>query len=156
MGEGVAEGDGVDELETGAGGDAGGKAGDLHAEGGELLGQEQGGGFAAGVGAKAENDLGHLVLFGALEKSGNFQLLRSDSVQRREESAQNVVLPLEGTGAFEVKDIRRVFDDAEEGGVSVFIATDLAKTLFAEETTLRAGPDLGLGLLDGVGMSSSQ
>ena len=151
VGEGVAEGDGVDEFEAGAGGDAGGEAGDLHAEGGELLGQKQGGGFAAGVGAKAKNDLGHLILLRPLEESGNFQLLWSDSVQRREQSAEDVVLPLEGTGAFEIQDIGRVFDDAEEGSVPVFIATDLAKPLFAKESALRAGFHLGLGFLHRVG-----
>ena len=147
----MAEGDGVDELETGAGGDAGGEAGDLHAEGGELLGQEQGGGFAAGVGAEAKNDLGDLVLFCPFEESGNFQLFGSDPVQGREESAEDVILPLEGSGTFEVEDIGRVFDDAEEGGVTVLISADLAKAVLAKETALRAGLDLDLGLLDRMG-----
>ena len=151
MSQGVAEGDGVDEFEAGAGGDAGGEAGDLGAGRGQLLGEEEGGGFTPGVRSETENHLADLVLFGPPEQGGDFQFFRSDSVQRREESAQNVVLPLQGTGAFEVKDIRRVFDDAQQSGVAVLVPADLTGSLLAKKTAFLAGLHLSLGLLDGVG-----
>ena len=66
MSQGLAEGDGVDEFEAGASGDAGGKAGDLGTGRGEFLGEEKGGGFTASVSAKTKYYLADLVLFGAL------------------------------------------------------------------------------------------
>ena len=147
----MAEGDGVDEFEARAGGDAGGETGNLGARPGELLGQIKGGGFPAGVGAKAENHFANLVLLGALEQGGNLQFIRSDAVKGGEQSAKDVITALEGSGAFEAEDVGRVFDNAKEGGVAVLVATNLAKPVFAKETALRAGLDLDLGLLDRMG-----
>ena len=147
----MTEGNGVDEFEAGTGSDAGGKSGDLHAESGKFLGQIESGGFAAGIGSEPEDDFGHLVLFGPLEESGKFQLLRANPVQRRKKSAEDVISALKSSGAFEIQDIGRVFDHAEEGGLSVFIAADFTEAVFREKSAFRAGLDLGPCFFDGMG-----
>ena len=126
----MAESDGVDEFEAGTGSDAGGKSGDFHAERGKFLGQIKRGGLSAGIGSEAEDDFGHFVLLGPLEESGKLQLLGADPVQRRKKSAEDMILAFKSPGAFEIQDIRRVFDHAEEGRVAVFITTNLTEAVF--------------------------
>ena len=96
MGEGVAEGDTVDEFEAGACGDAGGEAGDFQAKGGEFFGEVDGGGFSAGIGTEAENDLAGLIFFCAGEEGGDFEFIGSDSVEWGEKAAEDVVAAAEG------------------------------------------------------------
>lgn len=56
-----------------------------------------------------------------------------------------MVLSLEGGGAFEVKNIGCVFDDAQEGRVAVFVPTDFAKSILGKSHTRgRAESDSGL------------
>ena len=62
-----------------------------------------------------------------------------------------MVAATEGGGAFEAKDIRCVFDDAEEGFVAGAVATDFAEAVFGKEAALGTGDDLGAGLANGVG-----
>ena len=147
----MTEGNGVDEFEAGTGSDAGGKAGDLHAESGKFLGQIESGGFAAGIGSETEDDFGHLVLLGPLEESGKFQLFGTDSVQRGKKSAKDMILAFKGAGAFEIQDIGRVFDHAEKSGISVFIAANFTEAVFRKKTAFRAGLNLGPCLFHGMG-----
>ena len=61
-----------------------------------------------------------------------------------------MVLPLEGSGAFEVENIGCVFDDAKEGGVAVFVSADFTEPVFGKKTTFGAGLNLIPGFLKSV------
>ena len=150
MGEGVAEGDTVDEFEAGACGDAGGEAGDFQAKGGEFFGEVDGGGFSAGIGTEAEDDFADLIGFSPSEESGNFKFLGADAVEGGEESAENMVATTERGGAFEAENIGGVFDDAKEGFVAGGIAADFAEAVFGKEVAGGAGENEGAGLANGV------
>ena len=63
MGQGLTQSDAVHEFQAGAGGNPRGQPGDFESEGGKFPGQVDGGGFAAGIGAKTENDLLGSVFF---------------------------------------------------------------------------------------------
>ena len=68
----MAEGDGVDKLETGSGSHPGSQTGNFHAESGQFLGQIKSSRFPPGICAEAEDDFGDFVLLRALEESGKF------------------------------------------------------------------------------------
>ena len=68
------------------------------------------GGFALHVGARGQDDFRDLAPAEALEQRGDPQVPRADVIQRAEPSVERVVLSLEGTGAFQGKDVRGLLD----------------------------------------------
>ena len=146
----MTEGDGVDEFKARAGGNPRGETGDLHAKGREFLGQVESGSFSAGIGSKTKDDFRDFVLFRPLKEFGKFQFIRTDSVQRGEKSAEDMISALESPGALEIQDIGRMFDHAEEGRVTVFIPANFTEAFFRKKSAFGAGFDLGPGLFDGM------
>lgn len=92
-----------------------------------------------------------MLLVDALYQGLDVQLFWSDAVYRRNDSAQNVVLPLIFSRLFDGDRVPRIGDDANRAAVSVGIAADFAnwfggevKANFAESyLLLRINQSLG-------------
>src|SRR6185503_4182932 len=60
------------------------------------------------------------------------QLVRAQSLERRQPAAQDVIAPAVAAGALDRAHVRRLLDDAQQGGVAPWIAADGARIVLGE------------------------
>jgi hypothetical protein len=101
------------------------------------------------VGTKGEDHLGGPFLTEALDQLGNAKLFRADAVQRRELPPKGMIATPENTGAFQGKNIRGGFNNAEFTPGAGRIPAKNALFLFGKKSAKTADPEIFTGTRDG-------
>ena len=98
----------------------------LHLEGTEQLHQILGRRVALDVGVGREDDLASPIRSNSREQGRDLEVVRADSLDRRERAVQHVVDAPIPTRALEGQDIERLLHDADQGMVALLISADAA------------------------------
>jgi hypothetical protein len=112
-------------------------------------------GFALNIRAECQHDFfGHCAV-NAIQELLDAEIFRPYAFQRREPTAESVVVTAEDAGSFEGKNIRGALHNADESAVAFGIGADIAesggrkKTALFAEPHLLPGPSQALLELDG-------
>lgn len=146
------EGQVVGMLETGAGGQTLGDAGD--AEGGvidkETLAEVGGGRLAFDIAAQGQDHLADVLRQDPVEQGIDAQVLGADPIEGAEASAEDVITATEGLGLFDTQDVEGTLDNAEDPIGPGGLGAEATGLDLREGTAMAAEPDTVAGLEDGV------
>ena len=149
--EGAGQGEVVGVLESGTGREALGDAGDADMESGEALGEVDAGGFAFDITAEGQDHF--LDGFGsdARFETVDPEILRADSVEGTQASAENVIATPKCVGFFEAQDVQGALNDAKDAVGPGGVGTDGAGLGFGEGSAVLAEADAFARGKEGVG-----
>ena len=149
--EGARQGEVVGVLESGAGREALGDAGDPDPLSSEALGKIDAGGFALDVTAEGQDHFldgfGHDAGFETFDP----EIFRADAVEGTQTATENVVAATEGVGLLQAQDVQGALDDAQDAVGPGGVGTDGAGLGFGEGTAVLAEADAFTGGEEGVG-----
>jgi hypothetical protein len=111
--------------------------------------QVDGGGFALDIRVRRQDHLGHAVP-DARQQALDLQLVRPDALQRRQRAHQHVIHALEVARLLDSRDIRGLFDDADDVMIPVHVAAERAGVDVGDVVAHRTVRDALLHIAKGV------
>jgi len=138
-------------LNVAAGGDAGGNASDFNPRRLEEPRNVRRRAFALHRGIGGENELVHAAGLDPAGQAGDAQLVGPDTVQRRESTVQYVIDPAVVTRFFDGRDVRGLFDHANQPLIPIGIRAINAGINVGDVVAHRAEVKAGFELPNGVG-----
>src|SRR3954451_7344977 len=124
--EGTTEGDLVGVLEVAADRQPAREAGHPQTHRLDQPGEVGRRGFALEVGVGGQDQLRHGTVSQAGHQLTNPEVVRADSFDRRDRTAEHVVATAELAGALDSDDVLRLLDDTDDGRVAPWVAADAA------------------------------
>lgn len=151
--KGAAQSQFISKFEPASGRQSMGNAGDADRPATEAPSQVMAGGVAFDIASQCENELPDGLRFESLLQGINAQILGSDSIERAQSAAENMVASLESAGFFKAEDIEGPFNEAKDGAIAGFRGADGAGLGFREGGAALAEGYSVAGAQDGFGES---
>ncbi len=111
-----------------------GDSGDAQTFAGQAFRQVVTRGVAFHIGAECHDDLLYAFSGDTFFQFSDPQIVRFDTIQRRNLAAQNMIFASKRTGFFHAEDIHRPLDETHQAGVAPRVAANVTNGLFSQRT----------------------